>query len=39
MSRALPNVLDLPLVSGLVQSSIAAACVPFFSRALLSSPG
>ncbi|GAA5838555.1 hypothetical protein JCM9279_003279 [Rhodotorula babjevae] len=32
MTRALPNVLDLPLVSGLVQSSIAAAasiyCAP-----------
>ncbi|KAF7968966.1 hypothetical protein HWV62_28761 [Athelia sp. TMB] len=26
LSRALPNVLDLPLVSGFVQSSIAAAC-------------
>ena len=39
MTRALPNVLDLPLVSGLVQSSIAAACVPFplpcFAKQLL----
>ncbi|KZP31751.1 hypothetical protein FIBSPDRAFT_813379 [Athelia psychrophila] len=26
LSRVLPNVLDLPLVSGFVQSSIAAAC-------------
>lgn len=26
LSRALPNVLDLPFVSGFVQSSIAAAC-------------
>ncbi|KAL8286155.1 hypothetical protein RQP46_004643 [Phenoliferia psychrophenolica] len=26
MSKALPNVLDLPLISGFVQSSIAAAC-------------
>ena len=25
MSKALPNVLDLPLISGFVQSSIAAA--------------
>ena len=25
MSRALPNVLDLPLISGFVQSSVAAA--------------
>jgi Ca2+-dependent lipid-binding protein len=26
LSRALPNVLDLPLISGFVQSSIAAVC-------------
>lgn len=29
LSHALPNVLDLPLISGFVQSSIAAACIPY----------
>lgn len=29
LSHTLPNVLDLPLISGFVQSSIAAACIPY----------
>ena len=29
MAKALPNILDLPLISGFVQSSIAAACAVY----------